>query len=187
MIRRRWCEGDDVKGMILNYYQASNLTAAPQQFAAVPCRLAAMPCEWNGSLRPDWPCLVSLTSHVEQTFHHLFQMMKWRRHILLSPTRVGGKFTWPGRDAARARSCPRETSSTEIAVKTMRVSLILFYNIRHDFYVKSSAIGQSGTMLTFIQWKPRIQPFTSNHLASKMLWAPLLLITVLARFSKIWF
>ena len=25
--------------------QASNLTAAPRQFAAVPCRLAAMPCE----------------------------------------------------------------------------------------------------------------------------------------------
>ena len=37
--------------------QASKLMAAP-----VPCRLAAMPCESNSSLRPDWPCLVSLTN-----------------------------------------------------------------------------------------------------------------------------
>ena len=68
-------------------------------------------------------------------------------HIILSPTRVGGKFTQP-------EIVPRESSSAGIAAKTTRVSLILFYNIRHDFYVKSSAIGQSGTILTFIQWKP---------------------------------
>ena len=29
-------------------------------------------------------------------------------------------------------------------MKITCISLILFYNIRHDFYVKSSAIGQSG-------------------------------------------
>ena len=30
---------------VLVHMQASNLTAAPRQFAAVPCRLAAMPRE----------------------------------------------------------------------------------------------------------------------------------------------
>ena len=63
-----------------------------------------------------------------------------RCHILLSPTRVRGKFTRP-------EIVPRDSSSMEIAAKTTRVSLILFYNIRHKFYVKSSAIGQSGTIL----------------------------------------
>ena len=42
---------------------------------------------------------------------------------------------------------PRESSSVEIAAKTARVSLILFYDIRHDFYIKSSAIGQSVSIL----------------------------------------
>ena len=31
--------------LLRSHFQASNLTAAPRQFAAVPCRLAAMPCE----------------------------------------------------------------------------------------------------------------------------------------------
>ena len=97
-------------------------------------------------------------------------------HILLSPTGVRGAFMCP-------EIAPRETSSAEIVAETSRVSLVLFYNIRHDFYVKSSAIGQSGTILVasrrLSKWKPRIQYFLSNHMASKMWRAPYLLITVI--------
>ena len=57
-------------------------------------------------------------------------------HILLSPTRVRGEFTC-------LEIAPRDSSSA----KTTRVSLVLFYNISHKFYVKSSAIGHSGTIL----------------------------------------
>ena len=38
---------------------------------------------------------------------------------------------------------PRESSSAEIAAK---LPLFIFQDIRHDFYIRSSAIGQSGSI-----------------------------------------
>ena len=62
-------------------------------------------------------------------------------HILLSPATVRSEFTCPESESSSAEI------AAEIAAKTTHVSRFLFYNIRHDFYVKSSAIGQSGTIL----------------------------------------
>ena len=54
-------------------------------------------------------------------------------HILLSPTRVGGKFTWP-------EIVPRESSSAEIAAKTTRVSLIMFSPAFQTFDFKLNSV-----------------------------------------------
>ena len=57
---------------------------------------------------------------------------------------------------------------------TRRVSLILFYDIRHDFYTKSSAIGQSGSILVAAfnvypmdYGKQEFKSASSNHMVSK--------------------
>ena len=63
----------------------------------------------------------------------------------------------------------------EIVAKiTRRVSHILFYDIRHDFYIKSSAIGQSGSVLVVSfnvypmdYGNQEFKNASSNHMVSK--------------------
>ena len=82
--------------------QASNLTAAPRKFAAMPWWLATMPREWNSSIRPllAVPCFTYKQGNFEHT-PCLFQMMKWRP-VIFYLARLESGATLDPRDCAQS-------------------------------------------------------------------------------------
>ena len=91
---------------------------------------------------------------------YVYLLVQTPCHIFLSPTSGGYDFRCP-------ETAPRESSSAEIAAeiaaKTKRVSIILFYYIRHDLCKQLSywpIRNYVGSCVTFIQWKPKIQPLS---------------------------